>query len=604
MNRKHSVLLLSWLVVLALLLAACGGAPADAPASESPAETAAEEESVAAAPEPDEADSADEADDEGDDEGDDEVVEIEAADEEEVALAGEIVVSIPSNDVQTYQALADAYMALNPDVTVLVELKAPGSGPDAYLQWVRTQFASDVPRVSIIESVHLRDLAQEGRLLNWAPYLNKENPYTDEKWEDSFEEWGLNLVRDPNTGEMFLMPYMSVQTFWVYNKTIFEEAGITDVPSQPTWDQLVEWSEKVRDAGYIPIAMEGTTEQIWGGGRMPWLMRSAMDQYHRDDLQIIQCQEGDWCFREGIDDVWTYDPTDVRNDDPDRVSVNISRHLNALQNGDINFDNECTVHMMDQIGRVFKTGHGFVPEGWTGMTDAYPLFLTQQAAMRMVHGGFFTSFPKDIRSLVEGEYGGSGEVDEDAAGGAVEFEYGRFSFPNIEGDCVQGTARANELTSGSLAIAKKDRTQNDLEVDFIMFWTSPEGMKIFLENKLDQENLQGGIAGPPLLKNVELPAPWQDVFASSVFIGNYEKPGAPGDAVARGFFKYEETKREWSIMVQEFFESNRTAKEFATDYQALLDNNFDGLIEYLNITAEDLEAPEKQPPGWVAAGPY
>ena len=48
--------------------------------------------------------------------------------------------------------------------------------------------------------------------------------------------------------------------------------------------------------------MEGTTEQIWGGGRMPWLMRSAMDQYHRDDLQIIQCQEGDWCFREGIDE--------------------------------------------------------------------------------------------------------------------------------------------------------------------------------------------------------------------------------------------------------------------------------------------------------------
>ena len=40
------------------------------------------------------------------------------------------------------------------------------------------------------------------------------------------------LVRDPNTGEMFLMPYMSVQTFWVYNKTIFEEAGIT-VPAVP-----------------------------------------------------------------------------------------------------------------------------------------------------------------------------------------------------------------------------------------------------------------------------------------------------------------------------------------------------------------------------------
>ena len=571
-----------WILAILLLgalvfLAACGGpaasgSPADAPAADEPAAA------------------------------DEEVVEIEESTEEAAELSGEIVVSIASNDVQTYQALADAYMELHPGVDILVELKAPAV--DAYLQWIRTQFTSEVPRVSLIESPHLREFAQEGRLLNWGPYLNKVNPYTGETWEDSFEEWGLNLVRDPNTGQMFTMPYMSVQTFWVYNKDIFAEAGITDVPPRPNWDLFVEWNEKVRDAGYIAIAIEGTTEQIWGGGRMPWLMRSAMDQYHRDELEIIRCQAGDWCFREGIDDGWTYDSSDVRNDDPDRVSVNIARHLSALRDGEINFDNDCSVEMMEQVGRVFQTENGFVPEGWTGLTDAYPLFLTQQAAMRMVHGGIYTSLPKDIRSLAQGEYGGSAEVGEDDAAAAVEFEYGRFAFPSIEGPCVQGTARANELTSGYLALPLKDRVQNDLEVDFIMFWTSPQGMKIFLANKLDSENLQGGISGPPLIKNVELPGEWQDIFETSVFIGNYEKPGAPGDAVARGFFKYEETKREWSIMVQEFFEGQLTAEEFAAGYQELLENNFDGLLEYLNLTHEDLDNPEKRPPGWVAAGPY
>ena len=112
-----------------------------------------------------------------------------------------------------------------------------------------------------------------------------------------------------------------------------------------------------------------------------------MDQYHRDELQIIQCQEGDWCFREGLDDTWSYDPSDVRNDDPDRVSVNIVRHLRALRDGEISFDDACTVEMMEQIGRVFKTENGYVPEGWAGLSDAYPLFLTQRAAMRMVAGG-------------------------------------------------------------------------------------------------------------------------------------------------------------------------------------------------------------------------
>lgn len=589
-------LLLTAVAVIALLVTACGGGGASAPAAEeaAPADSAAvAEESPAAEPE----DTVAEPEEE-------EVVAIEESAAEATALSGEIVISVESNDTQTYQALADAYMALNPDVNVLVELKSPGTGPDAYLQWVRTQFASEVPRVSIIESVHLRDLAQEGRLLNWAPYLQRENPYTGQKWEDSFEAWGLNLVRDPNTGEMFLMPYMSVQTFWVYNKSMFEEAGITDVPPQPSWDQFVEWNEKLKAAGFIPIAMEGTTEQIWGGGRMPWLMRSAMDQYHRDEIELIRCQEGDWCFREGIDDTWSYDPSDVRNDDPDRVSINVTRHLKALHDGEIRFDNECTVEMMEQIGRVFKSEHGFVPEGWTGMTDAYPLFLTQKAAMWMVTGGFYTSFPKDIQSLAEGAYGGSGEVDEEAAKAASEFEFGRFAFPNLEGPCVQGTARANELTSGALAIPLKDRTQNDLEVDFIMFWTSPQGMQIYLENKLDPANLQGGIAGPPLIKGVELPDQWKDIFAQSVFVGNYEKPGAPGDAVARGFFKYEETKREWSIMVQEFFEGTRSAEEFAQDYQKLLEDNFAGMLEYLNMTEDDLANPEKRPPGWVAAGPY
>lgn len=590
--RIKSVGLITIIAIMcATLLTACGsGGGAD----ETGSEPAAEE--VVA--EPTEAPAEEAAEEAGDDE---EVVEIEAAEEEESALAGEIVISLPSNDVQTYQALADAYMAMHPDVTVLVELKPQG---DEYLQWVRTQFASEEPRVSIIESPHLREFAQEGRLVNWAPYLNQENPYTGEPWEDSFEEWGLNLVRDPNTGEMYTMPYMSVQTFWVYNKTIFEEAGITDVPVQPTWDQFVEFAEKVRDAGYIPIAMEGTTEQIWSQGRMPWLMRSAMDQYHRDDLQLIRCQEGDWCFREGIDEVWEYDPTDVRNDDPDKVSINIARHLKALRDGDINFDNECTVEMMTQLSRVFKTENGLVPPGWAGMDDAYPLFLTGQAAMRMVHGGFFTSFPKDIRSLAEGAYGGTGEVDEEDAKAAAEFEYGRFAFPSIEGPCVQGTARANELTSGTLAVPVKNRAQNELEIDFVMFWTSPQGMKIYLENKLDLQNLAGGIAGPPLIKNVELPEPWKDVFADSVFVGNYEKPGAPGDAVARGFFKFEETVREWSIMVQEVFEGQRTPESFAEDYQALLEDNFDGLLEFLNIEPEDLDSPEKRPPGWIAAGPY
>ena len=57
-------------------------------------------------------------------------------------------------------------------------------------------------------------------------------------------------------------------------------------------------------------------------------------------------------------------------------------------------------------------------------------------------------------------------------------------------------------------------------------------------------------------------------------------------------------------MVQEFFAGTRTAEEFAADYQKLLEDSFDDLLVFLNLTEEDLESPEKRPPGYIAAGPY
>ncbi len=78
---KHYRTALGLILLLSLVLMAACGAPADGgmAAEEAPA---AEE---AAA--------------------DDEVVEIEETEEEAMELSGEIVVSIASNDVQTYQAL-------------------------------------------------------------------------------------------------------------------------------------------------------------------------------------------------------------------------------------------------------------------------------------------------------------------------------------------------------------------------------------------------------------------------------------------------------------------------------------------------------------------
>src|SRR5262245_1452941 len=53
-------------------------------------------------------------------------------------MSGTIVISFQGNDTQTWQAMADAYTARNPNVEVRVELKPP----EGYQEFIRAQFAA------------------------------------------------------------------------------------------------------------------------------------------------------------------------------------------------------------------------------------------------------------------------------------------------------------------------------------------------------------------------------------------------------------------------------------------------------------------------------
>lgn len=55
-------------------------------------------------------------------------------------------------------------------------------------------------------------------------------------------------------GKHYLWPYINNPVMWWYNKDIFDEVGV-----QPpkTWDELLEISQKIKDAGYTAIVVEG-----------------------------------------------------------------------------------------------------------------------------------------------------------------------------------------------------------------------------------------------------------------------------------------------------------------------------------------------------------
>jgi len=541
-----------------------------------------------------------------------EVVEVKPTDTPVPAPAekAKIIIGVGTTDVQTWNALKVEYEKINGAVEVDPQIRPSGEG---YEEWVRAQFAAGEPELSLFASAHLQDLGREGKLLNFYPYLQSENPYMGKKWLDGFVPGFRGSLVDPVTKTKYRIDLESVQTCFFCNKEIFAEAGIDyeTIPAQPSLETFLGWCEEIKAAGYVPLAEEGTARQIWTGGGHPWIIRSWTDQYTRQFINTARAQKGDWCWRDDVDADWVYDPTDPSNDDSTKVSMNIVRLLKAMRDGEIRYDGPEQKDMWERVLRVYGPNEGNLPEGWLGSEDVYPLFLTQKAAMQLDNfGRMITAFSKDIGNLAEGAYGvKEGEEKPTPVPGAdqaVVFTLGSFNFPSMdESPYTEANARANELPVNAFRVPKKGRKQNDIEMDFLMWMISPPGGRVWVENKLDPANGQGGVAGPLIIEGVELPGEWKERFSpevqkGAVSVGNYDKVNSLGDFLARGGFKYDAAVRDWAALVQEFYSGAMSVDELCARNQKLtMETHWDGILDHLGITPEDLDHPEKQPPGYL-----
>ena len=95
-------------------------------------------------------------------------------------------------------------------------------------------------------------LMQEGLLLPLDNMLNSNALDEAVPFKDVFNPGTLDLyVTD---GVHYLMPYDDSPVMFWYNKDIFTEAGITEPPA--TWDEFLVDLQKIKDAGYVPLAIE------------------------------------------------------------------------------------------------------------------------------------------------------------------------------------------------------------------------------------------------------------------------------------------------------------------------------------------------------------
>ncbi len=476
-----------------------------------------------------------------------------------------------------WDAVANAYMELHPDVKVVVDLKPE----DGYDQWLGNVLAStDTTEVDIV-NINYGGGAQTDKDILWSDYADMDSPYSDGEWREQFN-YDMQTF-SAGTGSLDNLCLQSTQVMWFYNQDIFNEVGV-EIPE--TWDELVDVCQKIEDAGYQAIAMPGDYDSFYSG-TMGWLSQIYADQTTRSTIELWRSQEGDYSYDPDIDASWTYDPTDPWNDDTIYVTRNPSRFFKAVRDGEYTPNTPGMKTVWTNFAKVFPKYAGNEAMFGTNGDGAQTLFYQGKAAM-MVNGGWgIIEFANNMKAISGGETLTIGDASvEDAK----VFTLGTFSMPSMEGEGIEAPARTIEVPEGFLGAILKDQAHNDLVVDFMMYYSSSEGMSTYLDAAL-----AAGFSpsGPSLVYGVEYPEEVANAFANLKYIGNVQKNY--GQALSRGFADLPESTREYYNNAHDYLTGSITVEQYLENQEKNYATYFDTVLANNNLTQEDLDNPAVEP---------
>lgn len=120
----------------------------------------------------------------------------------------------------------------------------------------------------------------------WIDYGWSENlqPYIDNMTEEQKASFDLedifpnirDSLADKETGDLYALPFFGESSFFMYNKELFEQAGV-EMPENPTWEEIYDLAVAVDDeeAGITGMTMRGAPG--WGMSGAPFVtMVNAM----------------------------------------------------------------------------------------------------------------------------------------------------------------------------------------------------------------------------------------------------------------------------------------------------------------------------------------
>lgn len=493
---------------------------------------------------------------------------------EEDTLSGTITIGVMARAgaQEAYEALAAAYKEKHPNVNIVIDLKAS----EGYGDWISSMDNVANPDVDLAEFFAAG--FDHTRLLELTDYLDVKSPYSDGTWGEQFERAALG--NSAVTGETVQLSLFTTQVMWIYNQKIFDEVGV-----QPpkTWDEFVTVCEKIAAAGYQPIAQSYQY--------LPeWLAQIYMDQTNRSSLQYIAAQPGDFCYDPDVDGNWELDITDPWNDTADKVNQNIVRALKAVKDGHLSLDTAGARTVWNNFAKIYPQyagGDAFFTVGGDGISE---LFYKGEAAITLQGGWALLDFQRTLDEMKES----GGFVDDEGNTVTAEpFELGTFSMPTMTGEGIEVPVRSIETSVAGFCILNKDQEHNDLVMDFIMFYTSEEGMSIYVDAMLAAG---GTMDGNCLVHGISYPERYAPLFENLESIGNVQCGYAVCFATSVPYVT--ESAREFDNMAYEYLNGRMSLDDFMTQANANILKYLPYLQQALNISDADIENPANAPVGY------
>jgi len=479
---------------------------------------------------------------------------------------GEVVISLNGENIpkDPMNLMSEAFQDTFPDVEIVWEF--PNLGAGDYPQWLGTQVAAGDIRPDVVSGNYL---SSYNGYVNLDQYRKTVNPFTGNPWDQDLQ-W--EALRGKNAkGERIMVHMRSVHTYWFYNQEIFDQ--ISAAPPT-TWDEFLSVNDALMTAGHTPMSIN----YIWQAPQ--WLAEIYFDQYHVDWVEVVRAQPGDWNFEPDKDGIFEFDPKDPFIHE--KYTYNIQRFFNGIQEGTLRFD---TAEVADLANNMAKMFPEYATEDFFVISDAYAPFLQQQTAI-MSNGTW--SIPTMIRDMesISPERLEQLKIETDIS----PFAWSTFENPSMMTSLVKTSAKAVESAPGPyLSIINKNQEQVDRSLAVVMFFSTAPGFSLWNEG-LRQAN-EFSPAGPLLVNNMQDPPEIQELWDQLTFTGNAET-NYNGFWTSAGGGDFQTDLRN---LFKNVLEETITPDEYATQLQAYITDNFEGIVGRINLTMDDIRNPAREP---------